>query len=180
MTDKIDQELRDKLCAVLAGGVSDEGMKALKKQTDHILADIQSDIEWRLKDELAPALCGWTIEMAERAIEQILKGNEDQMRRYLSCEKSAEDGEYIGWTGRSDGKYWGRQREQGEWHSVIHGTLFEQGAVELRHKIAEAHKDLIQNERIRDLEDQVASLIAQVNKANAEKEEMWQRMRGAA
>jgi hypothetical protein len=64
------------------------------------------------------------------------------MIRYLGC----------------DG-YTGRDRD----HSVIHGTLFETGAIALRRKMAEAHTDLIQNERILDLEDQVRSLVNQIN-----------------
>ena len=39
-----------------------------------------------------------------------------------------------------------------------------------------ANEVLIRNERILDLEDQVKSLVAQVNKANAEKERMWERL----
>jgi len=39
---------------------------------------------------------------------------------------------------------------------------------------------LMRDERIRDLEDQVMSLVAQVNKAIAEKEAMWERLRNAA
>lgn len=53
-----------------------------------------------------------------------------------------------------------------EWHPVIHGTLFEAGAIELRHKIVDTHKDLIASERILDLEDQVKCLTAKVNQLN--------------
>lgn len=50
----------------------------------------------------------------------------------------------------------------------------------LRKQIVDAHRDLLVNERILDLEDQVKSLVEQVNKAKAEKEEMWQRYRSVA
>jgi hypothetical protein len=103
--------------------------------------------------------------MASRAVEQIMEGNEDQMRRYLSCEKRDIDGRYYVSTGRSDSAG----------HPVIHGKLFEQGAVALRKKIVDAHRDLLVSERILDLEDQVKSLVAQVNKANAEREAIFQR-----
>jgi len=102
---------------------------------------------------------------------------DDQMRRYLSCDKRGEGGEYICFTGRSDFQGYGRQRETHEQHPVIHGRLFEQGAVELRKKVAQANEALIRDERILDLEDQVKSLVAQVNKAIAEKEQMWERVR---
>lgn len=173
---KIDQELQDQLRVVLDGGISEDAMKAVKKATDNILYDIQGDLEYRLKDELAPILVGWVAEMAQRAVEMMLEGNEDQMRRYLSCEKRGADGQYIGWTGRSDSEYWGRKREE-EWHPVIHGKLFEQGAVALRKKIVDANRDVLTNERIIDLEDQVKSLVAQINKKEAELEKTRDRLR---
>lgn len=176
--DKIDRSLKDKLEAVLSAGIGEDAMKAVKKQTERILDDIQGDLNYRLKDELAPLLVEWTADMASRAVEQLLSGNEDQMRRYLSCEKCAEDGSYLCYTGRSDSPYWTRKDYEG--HPIIHRELFEQGAVMLRKKIVDAHRDLLVNERILDLEDQVKSLVAQVNRATAEKEEMWQRLRNAA
>lgn len=178
MADKIDRELRDRLTEVLSAGVTDDAVKALKKKVDDVICYVEEDIMYRLKDELAPNLSAYVANMASRAVDQILNGNEDQMRRYLSCEKRGPDGEYIGWTGRSDAPSYGmRVREPHEWHPVIHGKLHLSDAVELRRKIAEAHRDLIASERIKDLEDQVASLVAQVNRANAEKERMWQRVR---
>ena len=173
--NKIDQELCDKLQAVLDGGISDDAMAAIKKQTDHILYDIQGDLEYRLKDELTPNLVAWVADMAQKAVEQLLDGNEDQMRRYLSCEKRKDDGSWYGWTGRSTG-YTGPNRAIHEQHPVIHGNLFEQGCVALRKRIVDAHRALLVNERILDLEDQVKSLVEQVNKAKAERETLWQRV----
>lgn len=175
--NKMDEELQARLKEVLDGGISDDAMKAVKKATDTILYDIQSDLEYRLKDDLAPILVAWVAEMAQRSVEMLLEGNEDQMRRYLSCEKRGKDGEYIGWTGRSDSKYWGRQRETHEWHSVIHGKLFEQGAVALRKKIVDAHRDVLVSERVLDLEDQVKSLVAQNNRLVSEQEKLRDRLR---
>lgn len=173
MSDKIDQAMRDRLKEILADGVSDDAMKNVKKACEEIVSQVEDDLMWRIKDDLAPNLTSWVADMAQRAVEQMLAGNDDQMRRYLSCDKRGPDGQYIGWTGRSDG--YGNPS-----HSVIHGRLFEQGALELRKKVAQANEALIRDERIRDLEDQVKSLVEQVNKANAEKEEMWQRLRNAA
>lgn len=110
-------------------------------------------------------------------MEAMLQGNEDQMRRYLSCDKRGPDGQYTCFTGRTDGVNYGAPRDPA--HPVIHGRLFETGAIELRKRVAQANEALIRDERIRDLEDQVKSLVAQVNKANAEKESMWQRLRDA-
>lgn len=181
MTDKIDQDMQDRLAAILADGISDDSMKSINKHVERIRDDIEGDVMYRLKDELAPSLAAFAADMAQRAVEMILEGNEDQMRRYLSCEKLGEDGKYIGWTGRSDSPSgWGRPRDIEEQHPVIHGQLFEQGCVALRKKIVEAHRDLLTTERIIDLEDQVKSLVAQLNKANAEKDAMWERLRAVA
>lgn len=167
---KIDETLREQLTAVLRVGISDDGMKPVKKAVDEILYQIESDIEYRLKDELAPNLAAWVVEMAQRAVEQLLAGNEEMMRSYLSCKENS-------WTGRSTGYSFGNRRPE-DWHSVIHGNLFEQGCVKLRKDIVDAHRELLVNERILDLEDQVKSLVAQVNKANQEREAMWERVRG--
>jgi hypothetical protein len=175
MRGEMDEGLQDALRTALEGGLSEDCLKAVKKATDNILYDIESDLQYRLKDELAPHLVGWVVEMAQRSVEALLEGNEDQMRGYLSCEKRQADGSWLGWTGRSTGFSMGKPNIS-DWHSVIHGRLFEHGCVELRKKIVDAHRDLLVNERILDLEDQVKSLVEQVNKAKAEKDKLWERV----
>lgn len=168
--------LRDDLMECLASEFNrDETRKIIDKRVEEITVSVSDGLESAIKDSLAVNLSWWVHQMAKYAIDAILKGNEGEMRRYLSCEKREKDGSYAGWTGRSDYDYWGRKREDHEWHPVIHGKLHEQGAVALRKLIVDAHPDLLKNERILDLEDQVKSLVAQVNKANAEKEAMWER-----
>lgn len=167
---KIDEALRDGLEKSIEAGLTETALEGFTKQIKNLSAEFEDSLLWSLKDGLAYSLAAWTADMAERALEQMLLGNEDQMRRYLSCDKRGPDGNYIGWTGRSDG--YGNPS-----HSVIHGRLFEQGAIELRKQVAKANETLIRDERIRDLEDQVRSLVEQVNRANAEKEAMWQRVR---
>jgi hypothetical protein len=178
MTDKIDPEMTKALADILAAGFGEHAEKAIKKKLDEVNWAIEEHLMWNLKDNLAPFLAEHAADMAQKAVEQILEGNEDQMRRYLSCEKRGPDGQYIGWTGRSDAPSYGmRQREAHEWHPIIHGKLFEQGAVALRKKIVDAHADLLKDERIRDLEDQVKSLVEQNNRMEAEKNRMWERVR---
>lgn len=179
MTNKIAKELQEQLTAILEGGVSEQAMKGIKKAVDGILDDMEGDVMYRMKDNMAHNLACWCADMAQHAVEAMLEGNDDQMRRYLSCEKRGEDGEYIGWNGRSDGNYYGK-RETDEWHKVIHGRLFVQGAVELRKRIVDAHPELLKSERILDLEDQVKSLVAQINRLEGEKEELYLRIRSAA
>jgi hypothetical protein len=176
---KIDAELRKSLQQALQEGISEEALAGVKKAAASVVDDLESDLMYRLQDNLANNLSHWVADLAQRAVEQMLEGNEDQMRRYLSCEKRAESGEWIGFTGRSTG-YTGPNKRIHEQHPVIHGKLFEQGAVALRKRIVDAHRDLLANERILDLEDQVKSLVAQVNNAIAEKDKMWERVRHIA
>jgi hypothetical protein len=169
---KIDEDLRTAFEKEIASGLTEKAIESLQKDLRKVTDSFEDDFMWNLKDNLAYNLTAYVADMAERAVEQMLAGNDDQMRRYLSCDKRGEDGQYIGWTGRSDG--YGNPS-----HSVIHGRLFEQGALALRKQVAQANEALVRDERIRDLEDQVKSLVEQVNKAVAEKEDMWQRLRNA-
>lgn len=179
MTDKIDKEMRDQLAAVLEGGVSDDAMKACRKKLEDITCYIEDDLMYRIKDDLAHNLACYTADMAQRAVEMLLEGNEDQMRRYLSCEKRGEDGEYIGWNGRQDGFTMG-DKDMGRQHPVIHGKLFEQGCIALRKQIVDAHRDVLVSERILDLEEQVKSLVAQNVKLTQERERLYERVRADA
>lgn len=169
---KIAEDLRTAFEQEIAKGLTEEAIGNLQKDLRKVADSFEEDFMWNLKDNLAYNMTAYVADMAERAVEQMLAGNDDQMRRYLSCDKRGPDGQYIGWTGRTDG--YGNPS-----HSVIHGRLFEQGALELRKKVAQANETLIRDERILDLEDQVRSLVEQVNKANAEKASMWERLRNA-
>jgi hypothetical protein len=162
-----DDDLAEKFQAALESALPENTAKALKKHVDNILYDLESDIMYRLKEDLAPNLTAFVREMAEKAVTALLEGREDTMRAYLSCNEN-------GWTGRSTGY---TARGASDMHPVIHGQLFETGFIELRKKIVDAHRELLVNERILDLEDQVKSLVDQVNKANAEKDRMWERLK---
>lgn len=174
---KIDEELRNAFEQEISKGLTEKAIERLQKHLRKVADSFEDDFMWNLKDNLAHNLTSWVADMAERAIIQMLEGNDDQMRRYLSCDKRGEDGEYICHTGRSDGPHFGYKRQDHEQHPVIHGSLFERGAVALRKQVAQANEVLIRDERILDLQDQVKSLVAQVNKAIAEKDAMWQRVR---
>lgn len=163
-------EIAERLKQALEAGISDQSFARIKKQVADILNEIETDLDYRVVEETVPNLVSFVAEMAKNTVEQILSGNDQMMREYLGCR--------IGhWTGRSDSPVWGRARDASEWHPVIHGELFLQGAVKLRRDLVEAHRDLITDQRILDLEDQVQSLVAQVNKAEAEKNRMWERVR---
>lgn len=179
MTPEINQQIADSLQKALETGLTESAAKALAKKVEDITCFIEDDIMYRLKDDLAPNLTAFVEEMARKTVECLLEGNASQMRRYLSCEKRDDTGQYSGWTGRFNPGAWGSRREISEQHPIIHGEFFEQGCIKLRREIVNAHADVIKDERILDLEDQVRSLVEQVNKANAEKDKMWERLRAA-
>ena len=161
-------EDRDALQAALEAVLTGDALEPLTKKARALADDIAEHVEWSMKDYLAANLAYHVKEMAGRAVSALLDGNESEMIRWLSCDSR-------GHTGRSDQAYNTRKPE--DQHPVIHGKLFEQGGVLLRKRIAQAHAELITNQRILDLEDQVKSLVAQNNKLTREKEEMWQRVR---
>jgi len=132
-----------------------------------IVDNLWDELQYGVIDRMSESIEWFVRDMAERTVKEMLEGREDQMRRYLGLN---------GYTGRSDGQTVGSPKPIDRMHPVIHGELFETGAIALRKKIAQAHADLIQNERIKDLEDQVASLVAQVRKKEVEIEALRDRV----
>jgi hypothetical protein len=170
-TSELMDEDREALRDALDAALDDDSMKMLKKKASDLAETITEDIEWSLKQNLADRLSWHVADMAERAINALLEGNESEMIRWLKCDKR-------GYNGRSDGYTGPNFRIEGQ-HPIIHGVLHENSTVALRRKIFEVHRDLIENQRIADLEDQVKSLVAQVNDADRKREAMWERVRAA-
>jgi hypothetical protein len=158
-------DMRKEFRDAIGKDLPDEAVKAATKKMQEIADDMVSSFQYEIQDRMAEHLSYYVKEMAGRAVEALLNGNESEMVRWLSCDKR-------GYTGRSDG-YCTKDIENQ--HPVIHGKLFEQGCVALRKSIAEAHRDLISSERITDLEDQVRSLVAQNNKLERERDEARER-----
>lgn len=169
MSDLMSDD-RDALQAALGAALTDEALAPVAKKARDLADSIAESVEWSVKDYLAANLAYHVKEMAGRAVEALLEGNESEMVRWLGCDAR-------GHNGRSDG-YSTRTIEQQ--HPVIHGKLFDTGSVALRRKIVAAHRDLIAEQRILDLEDQVRSLVEQNNTLAREKEAMWQRVRETA
>ena len=147
------RELRTALERAIQSALTDEALAAARKKVVDIAADLESSFQDGIQSDIAYNLAHWVEGMAENAINAILNGDDESMRNYLSCREGGYDG-------------------RGSEHPVIHGKLFETGAIELRRRIVDAHADLLKNERILDLEDQVKSLVAQVNKAQAATEQL--------
>jgi len=170
-TSNIITDQRNDLSDALDKALDGESMKKLKKEAMDLAQSVVDEIDWSLKNNLAESLSSHVASMANRVIEALLAGNESEMIRWLQCDKR-------GYNGRSDG-YTGPNSPIERQHPIIHGLLHENQSVALRRKLFEAHRDMIVNERIADLEDQVKSLIAQVNEANRQKDAMWERVRDA-
>lgn len=142
-------ELRSQIEAAIDGALTEDALAGLRTKISDAMTDVQSNFEYHLKSDVAYNLARHVEDMAERALKAMLEGDDATMRRHLHCE---------------DGRYTGRDRD----HPVIHGKLFETGAIELRKQVVNAHAELLKNERILDLEDQVKSLVLQVRKLEAD------------
>lgn len=165
---EILEEDREALYTALDQVLSDDSFNALRKKAISLADEIAENIEYSVQSNLASNLSYHVREMAGRAVEALLNGNHDEMVRWLQCDSRT-------FNGRSDGYNTNRTIEQQ--HPVIHGKLFDSGAVALRRRIVEAHRDLITEQRLLDLEDQVKSLVAQNNKLERELEDSRERAR---
>lgn len=143
----MNEDLRTKLEEAIDSALTEEVIAGAVGKVRDAAADLASELKYDLKENLAYNLAGWVQQMANQAVGAILAGNEDVLRKCLSCREDS---------------YTGRDKN----HPVIHCKLFETGALELRKRIVDAHPDLLKNERILDLEDQVGSLVEQVNRLN--------------
>jgi len=139
----------------LAGewSLDDPRFATVKKLIEKISIEVEEQILYAVQDNMAANIAHNVATCAERAIEAVLNGDEDQFRRWLYADKRG---------------YTGRERA-GE---VIHGKLFESSAIKLRKKIVDAHPVLLKDERIIDLETQVKALVAENNKQRDEIERM--------
>lgn len=158
LRDKRD-EIRDALDAVIA----DADMAKLEKQAQAIADEIASTVEYNIKENLASWLADHVRSNAEAAIEAILAGNEHEARRRLSL--------------KPDAYYDGRDFKP--WFNTS-SRLHESSPVELRRKIVEAHRDLITDERIADLEAQLKGLVEKYYKMeHAELPRLREQLRSA-
>ena len=136
----------------------DERYNSVKKLVEKVATELEDTILWSVRDNMADNLAHTVETCAERAIEAVLKGDEDQFRRWLYADMRG---------------YTGRERA-GE---VIHGKLFESSAIQLRRELVDAYPEVLKTERIKDLEAQVAALVETNRKQQAEMDRLWERVR---
>jgi hypothetical protein len=155
--ETIGYAVRYAMAKVLEKGLTDRTMEHVKKQLKSVLDDIESDIDFQMKENIAGNLSHFVCDMANKVVAALLAGDEKLMRQYLSCEE-------YGYLGRNH-------------TTVIHGKLFESSPIEIRRKIVEAFPDLLKTERILDLESQVEALVKEVNREKARAEEIRESFR---
>lgn len=130
-----------------------------KKARQSFLDAMWDEVQYSIIDNMPEALEMLVRDMADRAVEALLMGRPQEVRRYLKLD---------GWTGRD--------RD----HQVIHGKLSETSTMTLRAEVARANENLLQDERILDLEDQVASLVRTVTELDATIERLRDERRACA
>ena len=151
-------EMHEQLAEALQKGIDDDTIAKVKKQVSDALSDAIDRLEWSLKDDLANNLAWHVQDQFRRAFEAMLKGNEAEFRRYISADPP-------GWTGRDANLV-----------STISHKIYESGPLELRRRLCDAYPDLLKNERILDLEAQVAALVETVSKMEARNNDLVQRL----
>lgn len=155
--------------ALQAALESESSEKIIKKQIDKIAEEIEMSVTSAIQDNLVSNLMQEVEEIANNAIEKLLRGDEETLQVFVKFDRKY-------YNGRSDGNNFSLRKLE-EQHPVIHENLSEQGCVALRKAIVNANKDILQNERILDLEDQVKSLVEQVKIARKDKDLMYERLR---
>lgn len=139
----------------------DKRWERVQKMLKDAATEFEETLLWRLREDMPGHLASVARDAAGKAIEAVLNGNEQELRRWLSCDSGA-------YTGRAGEGYYARS--QADAHPIIHGKLFEQGALALRKRIVDGHAELLKSERILDLEDQLASVVLQYNKLKDERD----------
>ena len=119
-----------------------------KQVRDAINSIIDNEFD-RLEEYATDHISYVAADRAERFIKRVLAGDSDAAKQLF----------YVG----NSGRYREIGFDKGKpWASLIHGEVFETDAIELRRKLVEAHKDLLVNERIKDLQSIIDGLKDQV------------------
>lgn len=144
--DDILKSKRQELLEGLSVEIRDVGFKKFEKQCQSLAEEISEYALDNVKENLATWITDHVRQQATAVVEALLAGDMRTVRYYLKIEDEC---------GRED--YGRREWMDRPWFKYS-SSLHEFGGVELRHKIVDEHKDLIANERIKDLELQLAGL----------------------
>lgn len=141
-TTDIIRDSRDDLRAALEVELAEADMKKLEKQARQIADEISEVVFYDIKENMAQWLADHVSSTASACIEAILAGNESEARRKLGL--------------RPEAFYDGRDFKP--WFNT-NSKLHEATPVQIRRQIVEAHRDLITDARIADLESQLKLLV---------------------
>jgi len=131
--------------------INDKRKKAIKRELENLM----DDELWNLQDYAASHIEEVACQKAVDFIKRVLNGDKEASQAIFECGDSSRYRE-IG-------------LDAGEpWAHLIHGSLFETGAISLRRKLVEVHVDLLRNERIKDLESIEDGLTRQVRKLESD------------
>lgn len=142
--DEQQQAIRDKVAAAVDAGFSEAVIADLKKKIDSAYCSLQDSVEWTLKQDIQANLSYYVEDCARRSIEAMLQGNVTEVLRYLHCEP--------GYTGRDYVQTW--------------PSPFEPSPMALRRKLVEAFPELIEQQRILDLEATIKHMDAALAEAH--------------
>ena len=127
--------------------------QARKKEITSAIESIIEDEFYSLEEYASSHITDVAKCRAESFLQKVLEGDEQAAFALFGA---GDVGRYVQ-MGYDKGEPWSR---------LIHGQLFETDAIKLRRKLVAAHADLLQSERIADLESVVKALTKQINKLN--------------
>ncbi len=133
----------------------------------HIKSEIEQlvDEEFdRLEEDADDFISQTAAERAKRFLQRVLNGDGDAAMALLGDKLGGQRYRLVGC---DKGNPWAR---------IIHGRLFETVGIAMRKAIVQAHPELLQNERISDLESVVEGLAAQVRELERERSTLYERL----
>ena len=123
----------------------------IKKSFANIVNDIINDEYDYLEESAEDYINDTASKRAVKFLEAVISGNVDKFKKLIKCDNQTS----------------GRCKEPGidaenPWAEVIYGNIFLTDNVKLRRDLCKQFKDVIQNERIKDLESIVDGLVIQI------------------
>lgn len=153
-TDEEHGAMAEKVKSIL----SDQQLGNLKKQLEKMLCDVAyslwSDVELQLCEDVAFNLSGTAQRMAERFVTAVLEGDEKAAKQAFTLGQYYTGREYLG--------------------IPPMGDFFESEVIAMRRKLVEAHRDLLSNARIEDLEAQLKGRDAEIDRLKTKLSQMEQ------
>lgn len=126
-------------------------VESRKKSIKDFICELINGEYDALSDYAEESISGAASDRAKRFLIAVFRGDEEPLKQLLSMDEGSRR------------KSFGIDKGE-PWSCVIHGSIFETEGVSIRRKIVEAHRDLFESERIKDLEATVEGLRAQIVK----------------